>query len=210
MQDEVEVKARELLAAEIRRGGKFDVFMGPDISSEAAVRAIAAALRQKTAPVDLEQFREACHWMKAHGSLQRCAEADRLLSIIDNAGKVGAGNGEHWTDYCHRTGSNQGGFVIDPAIIDSPKYAAQREGIARLKRASEKKELTNSTEPILKPAPVVDDAMVERFTALVNDWRLLDGHAATPEADEMRQSCADELDAALLAAHQQDNGDQKR
>jgi len=43
------------------------------------------ALRQQTAPVDLEQFREACHWMKAHGSLQRCAEADRLLSIIDNS-----------------------------------------------------------------------------------------------------------------------------
>lgn len=26
-----------------------------------------------------------CHWMKVHGSLQQCAEAKRLLSIIDNS-----------------------------------------------------------------------------------------------------------------------------
>ena len=37
---------------------------------------------------DLEQFREACNFMKAYGSRAHCVQADRLLSIINNAGKV--------------------------------------------------------------------------------------------------------------------------
>lgn len=47
MQDEVEAKARELLAAEVSRGQRFDAFLGPVVASEAAIRAIAAAIRQR-------------------------------------------------------------------------------------------------------------------------------------------------------------------
>ena len=47
MQDEVEAKARELLAAEVSRGQRFDAFLVPVVASEAAIRAIAAAIRQR-------------------------------------------------------------------------------------------------------------------------------------------------------------------
>lgn len=61
-----------------------------------AASAVAAALRQQPAPVDLEQFREAVAcWHDAalpanSVDAERKAEAKRLLSIIDNAGKVEA------------------------------------------------------------------------------------------------------------------------
>lgn len=91
--------ARELLAAEYERdektGSAEHIRTQPLLPNKArAVRAIVAALRQQPAPVDLEQFREAVEcWHDAalpanDVEAERKAKAKRLLSIIDNAGKV--------------------------------------------------------------------------------------------------------------------------
>ena len=85
-------RARELLAAESSGRREADTMLGPDVASEAALRAIVAALRQQPAPVDLEQFRLAVEALKVVGNALKqpdlIAEYDRLLSIIDNAGNA--------------------------------------------------------------------------------------------------------------------------
>ncbi|MCR6496193.1 hypothetical protein LJB71_08185 [Thermomonas sp. S9] len=72
-----------------------------------ALREEVAALRQQPAPVDLEQFREAViQWSddayKLSGDInhQTIRQADRLLSIIDNAGKVARQPTPWWTMRC--------------------------------------------------------------------------------------------------------------
>ena len=64
LNDNVEQRALEFLAAEYERDGKAGsaehIRTQPLLPNKArAVRAIAAALRHQPAPVDLEQFREA-------------------------------------------------------------------------------------------------------------------------------------------------------
>lgn len=92
-------RALEFLAVEYERDGKagsaHHIRTQPLLPNKArAVRAVAAALRQQSAPVDLAQFREAVEcWRDAalpanDVEAERKAEANRLLSIIDNAGKV--------------------------------------------------------------------------------------------------------------------------
>ncbi|HEY1035048.1 MAG TPA: hypothetical protein VGE09_08705 [Pseudoxanthomonas sp.] len=97
---DLEQRARELLAAEYeaasysnsaRRIREQKILTEDD---DTALRAIAAALRQQPAPVDLEQFRLPVEAWKSHldpnddDESEAYDEADRLLSIIDNAGKV--------------------------------------------------------------------------------------------------------------------------
>ena len=91
---DLEQRARELLAAEYERDGKAGaadhIRTQPLLPNKArAVRAVAAALRQQAAPVDLEQFREAVEFMQMRGTREQCIRAgDMLQAIIDNAGKV--------------------------------------------------------------------------------------------------------------------------
>lgn len=108
---DLEQRARELLAAEYEAAGEswaiWGILNSPHEhlinSLRLAIRAIVAALRHQPAPVDLEQFRAViCSWReyaltKSNTYVtytgrtvmkKRVDEADRLLSIIDNAGKV--------------------------------------------------------------------------------------------------------------------------
>lgn len=110
---DLEQRALEFLAAEYERDGRpsdADFTRGglPVCDADIrALRAIAAALRQQPAPVDLEQFREIAeglrladqffdgddnHWQwddgEAFPASKVRAAYNRLLSIIDSAGKV--------------------------------------------------------------------------------------------------------------------------
>lgn len=91
---DLEQRARELLAEEWKRDGHpamAHALLNADLLSDKnpALRAIVAALRQQPAPVDLEQFRLAVAAFKVVATQAKqpdvIAEADRLLSIIDNA-----------------------------------------------------------------------------------------------------------------------------
>lgn len=150
---DLEQQARELFAVEYERGGKIGaaehIRTQPLLPNKArAVRAIAAALRQQPAPVDLKQFREAvvCWYDAALPAndveVERKVEAKRLLSIIDSAGKVECAEPVAW---------------ITPESI---RHLAKMNGPANVvvwNCAS-----GNARVPLYavpqQPAPVVDDA----------------------------------------------------
>lgn len=132
-----------------------------------ALHAIAAALRQQPAPVDLEQFREAVECWGSHrrsgrGDPRVAAEAKRLLAIIDNAGRMGQQSAP-FVDVervaqlvAHRACC---GTEHDPAngklhgycVVCGVEWPCEYAGIPP------------------KPSPVVDDAMVKRVWELY--WR---------------------------------------
>lgn len=161
---DIEHKARELLAAEYERDGKAGaadhIRTQPLLPNKArAVRAIAAALRQQPAPVDLEQFREAVEcWRDAalpanSVDAERVAEADRLLSIIDSAGSaVRPFNAtkpaecakecppQQVCDYCQiASNAHQPAPVVDDAmvVIDGRRYSAETVRTALLGLAAD-------------------------------------------------------------------------
>lgn len=200
---DLEQRARELLAAEYERDGKAGaadhIRTQPLLPNKArAVRAIVAALRQQPAPVDLKQFRLPVQEWKDKVLLprwyhddQRHDEADRLLSIIDNAGKVECAEPAAWRvlkigaggsafdsqdirrayTYEHQPG-NEGawklGRATSVAATDSAGDYIDR-GLSLLKRLQEEGFGVFHIGPIEpmthQPAPVVDDAMVDAAIA---------------------------------------------
>lgn len=157
---DLEQRARELLAAEYERDGRPSdadfVNLGLPVCDAdiRALRAIVAALRQQPAPVDLEQFREAVEQWKMLAQVgetveampvafrkkpeeytARIAEADRLLSIIDSAPV-------EFRNY----GNSEAEFIADHA--DSCTACGG-----------------SGHKADQQPAPVVDDAMRELIDA---------------------------------------------
>ncbi len=164
---DLEQRARELLAAGWKRAGQHMtaamVMNGHSgESTRVAIGAISDALRQQPAPVDLGQFREAiCSWRE--DSLRksetyvtytsrtvmakRVTEADRLLSIIDNAGKVECAEVSGyiatvpdkcdriiWRGQYHHLPLHQPAPVVDDALADTQRAiieAAERRGYER-------------------------------------------------------------------------------
>lgn len=198
-----------------------------------AIRAIAAALRQQPAPTDLEQFREAVEcWHDAalpanDVEAERKAKAKRLLSIIDNAGKMEV-LARGWFhrlpdgDYDIHDEASGAGKDCDgctPCLIVSQDHAHQPAPVvddARMAHALEwvrvmaMQDADGSHVPAIEEAiaaydpncgartvRVVDDAMVERLARAWCD-QTDTGFDALPEAG--RQLCLHHMRIALTAA----------
>ena len=149
LNDNVEQRALEFLAAEYERDGKAGsaehIRTQPLLPNKArAVRAIAAALRHQPAPVDLEQFREAVGLMLIFGRDDEHARAKRLLALIDSAGKVEVdASFDEWLAKEMPAGT----------VIGDPSWWADRIARQYSKRTAQ------------QPAAVVDEAMVDAAIA---------------------------------------------
>lgn len=161
--DNAEQRALEFLAAEYERDGKTGsaehIRTQPLLPNKArAVRAIVAAIRQQQAPTDLEQFREAVEcWRDAalpanDVEAKRKAESKHLLSIIDSAGKVEV-LARGWF---HRL--PDGDYDIHDEASGAGKDC---DGCIPC--------LIVAQDATHQPAPVVDDAMVERYLTAVHE-----------------------------------------
>lgn len=192
---DLEQRARELLAAEYEAAGEswaiWGILNSPHEqlinSLRLALRAIVAALRQQPAPVDLEQFRLPVEAWKSHldpnddDESEAYDEADRLLSIIDNAGKVASAE------------------PVATVCLVGERYAHGNmvEVQLQLVSADAPSPKTGDRYYAHHPAPVVDDAMRE----LIQKWRkLAEQHGVRTFTGNDHALFANELEAALARA----------
>lgn len=195
---DIEHKARELLAAEYERIGWISDAINlrskheDTAQDELAINAIVAALRQQPAPVDLEQFREAVEcWRTStcdraatvinerayYPLVGKIAVADRLLSIIDNAGKVAPACEVRLWD------SQWVNIVNAPEVLDaSDREEAVNAAVRMTERAIAQNVASSNLPPAPhQPDPVVDDAMVvERMAVWIAHLEAFIGPSAIP------------------------------
>lgn len=182
---DLEQRARELLA-QIRHllsslpvdclGRDTDASGQPYPIRDEVIHGITKLLAQQPAPVDLEQFREAVEFYATQNGLlayeaidrgvhhsvvesyeMRERSGKRLLSIIDNAGKV---ESACEVRLCYSQWVN---IVNAPEVLNA---SDREEAVSIAVRMTEEAIANNVAGSILpparqQPAPVVDDAMVE-------------------------------------------------
>lgn len=145
---------------------------------------------QKSAPVDLEQFREAVEcWRDAclpanSVDAERVAAADRLLSIIDNAGKVDVSPQDVRKFIANRVaGPEHKQDILDGDYDGTEWFGHVRAALAQ------------------QPAPVVGDALVEYVRREIECAASeLDSVTAIDDASSDGIGCAENaLERALYA-----------